>query len=391
MRKLSKQFAGWLLTLVMVLTMVPLVGTPVYADAPTGYESYTEWTNGNSLPTEAGDYYLTQDVTFSGTWTVPSGAAINLCLNDHVITGAISVERYGTLDLYDCNNTTERRYNIDSDLHRGVIADDGEYSFTGGYITNSNGGGVVAHGNFNMHGGTIFGCNGNGVELINGYGVFGQLNMDGGNIIGNGNGGIRANAGQSAVNISGNSLVKHNYANNGGGIFAQTLTISGGTISENTAESGGGGIFTQGDVNIQNATISGNHSKGTGGNNGGGGVLCTGNLTMTNVTITGNDSTFLGGGVFCTKNLTMTDVTITGNKASSGGGGICEFPGKTVALNGNMQITGNTNTAGTESSNLYFFSNSSATGGITIGSGLDTDASIGVSYNSNVQVVSSAF
>ena len=60
------------------------------------------WTATDSLPTSAGNYYLTQSV--SGSWTVPTGE-VNLCLNGQTINGKITVGSGATLTLTDCSDS----------------------------------------------------------------------------------------------------------------------------------------------------------------------------------------------------------------------------------------------------------------------------------------------
>ena len=68
--------------------------------------TFTAWTSADSLPTTAGNYYLTKDVTISSTWNVPTGET-NLCLGGHKITlitnadYAVNVGQGATLNLYD--------------------------------------------------------------------------------------------------------------------------------------------------------------------------------------------------------------------------------------------------------------------------------------------------
>ncbi len=67
--------------------------------------TFSQWTFGNLLPTSAGNYYLTKDVTLSGDWK--PGGSINLCLNGHTVNmGAYYGEIDGiTVSIYDCVGT----------------------------------------------------------------------------------------------------------------------------------------------------------------------------------------------------------------------------------------------------------------------------------------------
>ena len=61
---------------------------------------FEPWNSVDSLPSEGGSYYLTEDVTLTEKWTLSSGT-LNLCLNGHTICGKghsrlISIEGEGT-------------------------------------------------------------------------------------------------------------------------------------------------------------------------------------------------------------------------------------------------------------------------------------------------------
>ena len=97
--------------------------------------TFNEWTATDSLPTAAGNYYLSNNVTLTAAWNVPAGG-VALCLNGHEIkqtaanTCVISVPEGKTLDLYD-------------------------EAGNAGKITGGGQGGVMLEGAFVMHGGTI--------------------------------------------------------------------------------------------------------------------------------------------------------------------------------------------------------------------------------------------
>lgn len=60
---------------------------------------------------DAGCYYLTGDVTLTSTLVIPDGAAVEICLNGHSLTGSnagidvptIQINNGGTLNVYDCS------------------------------------------------------------------------------------------------------------------------------------------------------------------------------------------------------------------------------------------------------------------------------------------------
>ena len=74
--------------------------------------TFTPWNRTDSLPTEAGNYYLVKDVELTETWNVPTGWTY-LCLSGKSITmkgngAAISVSTKGKLHLTDCKEADNR-------------------------------------------------------------------------------------------------------------------------------------------------------------------------------------------------------------------------------------------------------------------------------------------
>ena len=228
---------------------------------------YKKWEATNSLPNTAGNYYLTNNVTISSTWTAPSGTT-RLCLNGHGIikTGSgrvINVSNGSTLNIYDCDNETTHKYTVSSPTSYGAglatvndnatgVEDVDYYTFTGGYITggsDSNGAGVQAYSTnstavFNLYGGTIIGNNGSG----NGGAIWakgGTFNMYGGALL-------------------------HNKANQGAGVFAPNETpfaqinLLGGRIEGNIANGHGGALYggTSVPLTLGNIRVTKNGSLG---------------------------------------------------------------------------------------------------------------------------------
>ena len=159
-----------------------------------------------SLPTEAGSYYLSSDISLLETWSVPTGTSenvlvTNLCLNGHIIRyvgetelnkSLISLLKYGKLNLYDCETNVRHYFNKEAS-GLWVFAKDQsqptDYYVDGGVITGAYkpvGGAILVSGSceFNMYGGNIVGNTGRGgaaIRAVNGA-VF---NMFGGLITGN--------------------------------------------------------------------------------------------------------------------------------------------------------------------------------------------------------------
>ena len=149
--------------------------------------AWTNWDKADSLPTTAGNYVLTGDVTFSTSWDVPEGTT-NLCLNGHTVTRgssgndtyAITVPEGATLNLCDCGTGGT----IDGNNKNYTISTLGELSLYGGKLDGANTVVDVGYGGvFRMHGGSV---QGHGTAS---KGVLVRENctflMDGGTITGN--------------------------------------------------------------------------------------------------------------------------------------------------------------------------------------------------------------
>lgn len=258
------------------------------------------WTATDSLPTSAGNYYLTQSV--SGSWTVPEGE-VNLCLNGQTIDGSIKIGSGASLTLTDCSSDNSGRVQGEVLVNGGKLE---LYSgtITGGVQVGKKGADYQTGSSFTMYGGAI-----TGNEDYGGVFLVGTTNhidppsftMHGGTISDN-------TAGASD--------------GGGGGVYVGekcSFTMDGGTITGNTATAGnGGGIyihFNAGNVSISNATITGNKASATGDTRygHGGGIYSERGVTVKNVTITGNNSTFAGGGIYGKGAITLTDATVTDN------------------------------------------------------------------------------
>ena len=77
-------------------------------------QTFTPWESEDSLPTEAGYYHLTKDVTLSETWKPKKGTV--LCTNGHsIIAGGsfdiITVDSGVTFSLTDCSSEWSEYHN----------------------------------------------------------------------------------------------------------------------------------------------------------------------------------------------------------------------------------------------------------------------------------------
>lgn len=229
--------------------------------------TFQPWTSTDTLPPNAGNYYLTSDVTLSGTWTVPGGTT-NLCLNGHGIirTGSgrvIDLSSSGrNLNIYDCDTVTEHRFTVNNPTENGagvaVVNDaltENYQTFTGGYITGgntNNGAGIhVYQATLKLYGGTVIGNSnsntgdGGGIYVEKG----GNLYIDGG-------------------------TVSYNQARQGGGIYAPNISsfanihLNSGRIEKNYATYTGGGVYGGNSVPVYlegSIVVTGNYSLNAAG------------------------------------------------------------------------------------------------------------------------------
>ena len=190
-------------------------------------QTYTEWSTTNALPTEAGTYRLTTDVTLSAAWVVPEGETV-LDLNDHIVKlvkesgtdHVISIGKDRTLTIEDKAATKTTRYWEEHET----------YHYWLNPSTTDNGLGLT----------TVGGC------ITGGTGK-GESDEQWGNRLPDG---FPPETGSSYV---------------GGGIFnLGKLTFSEGNVVGNVCECTsaspwGGGIFNAGDLYIgKNANVIGN-------------------------------------------------------------------------------------------------------------------------------------
>ena len=268
-----------------------------------------------SLPTAAGHYYLTKDMSFTSEFNIGENTEIFLCLNGHNITNTDSGKRvyniYGKLNICDCSEeenwgtitgnrcdkestavagTLQLRDNKEGktatlNLYSGIITSGAEYALKqGGVIQlgNANTYGAV----FNMYGGKVVGGN----VTTNGGAVYvmskSTFNMYGGTVTG-GTAGERGGCiyTEGEVNISGGK-VADGTAKNGGNIYMNTgavVNITGGVVENGTANTdngyGGNIRVNAGELTISGAVISGGKAKY------GGGLAVQGSANISNSTV----------------------------------------------------------------------------------------------------------
>ncbi len=301
---------------------------------------FKPWTSATSLPTTAGNYFLTSDVTISSTWK-PSPNTV-LCLNGHDITKtsgsvgrAIVLDKNGSFTLYDCSTGRTRYGAWNGNTYRisDTVPPAAHYdTITGGIIRATDDGAVEIYkaasgkqNTFNMHGGTIAGNNavysGSAVKVTDVFNMYGGLICGNYNANGtdtdNGEGAVYNNA---TFNMYGGKITNNN-SRVGGGVYVEegdTFTLNGGEISYNTAQEGGGvyilssSAVKNGALQMNNGSIHHNTAKV------GGGILVSeyAVLNMDNGSIYENTATVCGGGFWSNGKATVSGGVIRNNTAN---------------------------------------------------------------------------
>ena len=392
-----------ILTICLMAMMVACVAAFVChdgssADAVPGehanHDDFTEWTNTTALPTEAGSYYLANNVTPSANSLVLHGDVV-LCLNGHDITmyntGSLSVSGSGTLTICDCDTSKHRYGYYDANNNYGIFdvaPEEGKayVDLIGGIIKPNSGGQyctVVTKSDLTLTGGNIVG----GV-MVNADANSVSFTMYGGTV--SGTDATTINKGGVLLWSTVNTDYKADFTMNGGtvalnkssaqpwcgvGVYnsnktgTSTITINGGEIRDNTLEannSGGAAIrATNGaTLNINGGIISGNYCSFNGG-----GIYVSSDISMTITggTITGNTAGRMGGGIisYSTKGCPISGVTVSNNTAGGNGGGIYQSGGTLTPLTiSDSVISGNT--SGDCGGGIYNSSNDLTVTGCTI-------------------------
>lgn len=224
----------------------------------------------------AGNYYLVQDSTMTGSLTIAADTTVNICLNGHK-NAATNIVNNGTLTITDCK-------------HAGTNP---------GYLTSGSGDAITNNADAKL---TLDSMTAREAK---------------GNIV---------NAKGDSTVILKNSI----FAENGGSalyVNGATATVTNCTFEKN----GGRAIYADYHYNYKAASITVTDSTFTGNSTvssdrGGGAIYCTyrGGTTITGCTFTGNSTPNTSGGALWLQgmNMRISDCTITGNSAGWKGGGI---------------------------------------------------------------------
>ena len=254
------------------------------AKLPTHTHGFTTYTPVYSLNDikGAGNYYLVQDSTMTGTLTIAADTTVNICLNGHK-NASTNIENNGTLTITDCKH---------KDANPGYL------TATTGYRS--------------------------ATPIANKTGA--KLTLD--SVI------VRdITGGYDAIKAEGDSTVilKNSiFSDNAGtALYVNGATA---TVTKCTFEKNGGRAiyadyhyqYNSASITVTDSTFTGNST--TSNDRGGGAVYCTyrGGTTITGCTFTGNSTPNTSGGALWLQgmNMRISDCTITGNSADWKGGGI---------------------------------------------------------------------
>ena len=192
------------------------------------------WNSGDSLPTTAGYWYLTEDVTLTTRFAEIKTASVYVCLNGHTVTAKAKgsdglgtniwrLTGAGKLTVCDCSAKTEN----------GV--------YTAGKLTGTSMGAIYTMGNV---GGTI--------NFYDGI-ISGNL-ADGSN-----SGAAICVQTGSRLNVYGGLFTDNEAGSNGGAIYnSGTVYIYNGTFTGNTAKASGGAVYSSADLYILGGKFTGN-------------------------------------------------------------------------------------------------------------------------------------
>ncbi len=272
---------------------------------------FTEWT-ATSGTVASGNYYLSGNVTATGSITVSSGT-VNLCLNGHTLdmgSNRITVSSGATLNICDCS---EGETGVIKSTHRAALDSNDKYSDTAGAIN--------VFGNVTISSGTVQNDCQYGRAIYVGSNA--NLTVSGGKV-------AITNSGHYAVFVGNNTLF--------GTDPAGTFTMTGGVIDTGTGYNNGTGVYIH---NGAVATVTGGKISSEN--------RCIDNIDST--LIIGGDAVINYTGKYCaiwvnangssaTAVLHISGGTITAPNAKAAVS-IASGNGDTVAyLSGNPTITG---------------------------------------------------
>ena len=149
-----------------------------------GEAELTAWRSADSMPTEAGTYYLTKDVTLTTEQEIR--ADVSICLNGHAVKADVTVQNSGKLTLTDCKKGSfDGKITVDDGgactLNEGIfhveVTNNGAFVANDSTLTGKDTA-VTNNGTFEMNGGSITG-NTKGVINNSNMNISGAANITG--------------------------------------------------------------------------------------------------------------------------------------------------------------------------------------------------------------------
>lgn len=294
---------------------------------------------GAALPSIPQDSALIIDG--AGKITIDGGSRVrvlsnsgDLTLRSLIVTNGAVVDDFGGGAIYNSGSLTINAgyFNSNKAVNTGNGTAEGGAIYSAGEFTevSIHAGATFKNNQAAHHGGAIFNALG--------YMTVKDSLFDGNHSTQGGGGGIYDRNGAGVTLI--HTTLEGNSAEFGGGMFssAYRTDIRHSTFRNNSARStDGGGVYTHSSsvLNISNSVLAHNAAKN------GGGVFALGIANLTNTTLFGNSATVSGGGVHARSELNIQNTTIT----DSASGGDC-----TLGNGGRMrEISSNNLIAGTGS------------------------------------------
>ncbi len=206
--------------------------------------NWIAWASTTSLPTEAGCYYLTNNVTVTGDWDVPGGDT-KICLNGYTLKTTSVIADGETLTICDCKETG-KVYSGSSGFYnsRSIVNNSGTFnlysgSLSGNFQTSGGAAGVRNKGTFNMYGGYIT----KNTASSAGGGVY--------------------NESGAVFNMYGGYITENNGGTGGGLYNSGKFNMYGGEITGNKTDMDSyGGVYSASSINVSGKVIiSGNKNK----------------------------------------------------------------------------------------------------------------------------------
>ncbi len=219
-------------------------GTYTDADGEEHSIAFQKWDESDRLPSQPGDYYLSQDITVTENTEILDVGCINLCLNGKTVTisqdSGIKIFHVGAVfNILDTSGGLIKTSDT-SNAEQALFISQGTVNMYGGTISESYVGVLVdAEGTFNMYSGAIS--------------QNGQRDM---HYVG---GGVRTNG---TFNMYG-GIISDNKGNDGLGVSIQggIFRMYGGTITANTSEYYGYGVVVFSTFYLYGGSIVGNTNE----------------------------------------------------------------------------------------------------------------------------------